>query len=273
MQNQLKSGSATGSRYVDSEHDSMSQRYRNDELPETWYNQVFEKYKANNKPYRLISWDRDSQTRSAEEMASYRLHANRHKKMRVAFKEDQRMGFVNSNMELASNMQSNGGKSVVDDPIFLPETMFALNCVPESALPSITRVENNQIGKLRSVLDDLPPIPTRSPVMIERLGIRAEYLNMENGGSLSRGKIGPEGNRKLYGQEQASKMSEKVVARMLTGLGFEAAMEGPIEVFSQLMTCHISKLGKNLKVLADNYRKECSAIELLKMLLKTSGYR
>ncbi|KAI9111688.1 hypothetical protein K1719_017378 [Acacia pycnantha] len=199
---------------------------------------------------RLIFGDRESQKRSAEEMASYLSCANNHKKMRAAFKEDQHMGFVNSSMEHASNMQPNGGNSVVDNSPFLPEVMFAMNCVPDSALPSIIR----------------------SPVMIERLGIRPEYLNMEHGGSLSRGKIGPEGNRKLFGHEQASKMSQKVVARMLIGFGFEAAMEGPIEVFSQLMSCHISKLGKTLKVLTDNYRKQCSAIELLKMLLKTSGY-
>ncbi|XP_028770110.1 uncharacterized protein LOC114727581 [Neltuma alba] len=269
--NQSKSGSTIGSRYVDSELDSMSQRYRNDELPETWYNQFIENYKAN-KPHRLIFGDRESQKRSAEEMASYLLFANNHKKMRAAFKEDQNMGFVNSSMEHASNMQPNGGNSVVDDSSFFPEIMFALNCVPESALPSIIRVENNQKVKLISVLDTLPSITTRSPVMIERLGIRPEYLNMEHGGSLSRGKTGPEGNRKLFGHEQVSTMSQKVVARMLTGFGFEAAMEGPIEVFSQLMSCHISKLGKTLRVLTDNYRKQCSAIELLKMLLKTSGY-
>ncbi|KAK4261402.1 hypothetical protein QN277_004404 [Acacia crassicarpa] len=269
--NQLKSGSATGSRYVDSELDSVSQRYRNDELPETWYNQFIDKYKAN-KPYRLIFGDRESQKRSAEEMASYLSCANNHKTMRAAFREDQHMGFVNSSMEHASNMQPNGGNSVVDDSSFFPEVMFAMNCVPDSALPSIIRLENNQKVKLYSALDTLPPITTRSPVMIERLGIRPEYLNMEHGGSLSRGKIGLEGNRKLFGHELASKMSQKVVARMLIGFGFEAAMEGPIEVFSQLMSCHISKLGKTLKVLTDNYRKQCSAIELLKMLLKTSGY-
>lgn len=269
--NQSKSGSATGSRYVDSELDSMSQRYRNEELPETWYNQFIEKYKAN-KPYRLILGDRESQRRSAEEMASYLVCANNHKKMRAAFKEDQHMGFVNSSMEHASNMLPNGGNSVADDSSFFPEITFALNCVPDNALPSIIRMENNQKVRVISVLDTLPPITTRSPVMIERLGIRPEYLNMEHGGSLYRGKIGPEGNRKLFGHEQASKMSQKVVARMLTGLGFEAAMEGPIEVFSQLMSGRISKLGKTLKVLTDNYRKQCTAVELIKMLLKTAGY-
>lgn len=272
MQNQSKTASATGSRYVDSDLDSMSQRYRNEELPETWYNQFIEKYKAN-KPYRLVLGDRESQKRSPEEMASYLSCISNHKKMRVAFKEDQHMGFANSVTEHASNMQPIGSNSVADDPSIFPEIMFTLNCVPDSALPSINRVENNQKVKLIGVLDTLPPVTTRSPVMIERLGIRPEYLNMEHGGSLYRGKIGPEGNRKLFGSEQASKISQKVVARMLTVVGFEAAMEGPIEVFSQLMTCHISKLGRNLKVLTDNYRKQCSAMELLKMLLKTAGYR
>ncbi|XP_022775028.1 uncharacterized protein LOC111317008 isoform X3 [Durio zibethinus] len=111
-------------------------------------------------------------------------------------------------------------------------------------------------------------VSSRSPVMIERLGIRPEYLNMEQGGNVHRGK----NNRKLLGQEQASQMSRKVIARLLTGVGFEGATEAPVEVFSQFLSCHISKLGRNLKVLTDNYRKQCSAIELIRMFLQTSGY-
>lgn len=272
MQNQSKAASATGSRFFDSELDGMSQRYRNEELPETWYSQFIEKYKAN-KPYRLAFGDKESQKRSPEEMASYLSCINNHKKMRAAFKEDQHRGFANSVTEHASNMQPNGGNTIADDSSIFPEIMFTLNCVPDSALPSITREENRQKVKVIGILDTLPPVTTKSAVMIERLGIRPEYLNIEHGGSLYRGKLGPEGNRKLFGNEQASKLSQKVVACMLTGSGFESAMEGPIEVFAQLMSCHISKLGRTLKVLTDNYRKQCSAIELLRMLLKTIGYR
>ena len=65
----------------------------------------------------------------------------------------------------------------------------------------------------------------------------------------------------------------KVIAQLLTGVGFEGATEAPVEVFSQFLSCHISKLGRNLKVLTDNYRKQCSAIELIRMFLQTSGYR
>jgi hypothetical protein len=63
------------------------------------------------------------------------------------------------------------------------------------------------------------------------------------------------------------------VARILLGAGFEAAMEGPIEYLSDVMSKRIVKIGTNLKVLTDSYKKECSAIELLKMLLKTVGFR
>ncbi|KAI4328123.1 hypothetical protein L6164_020505 [Bauhinia variegata] len=269
--NQSKSVSGMGSRYVDAERDGMSQRYRNEELPETWYNQFIEKYRSN-KQYRVTFGDRESQKRSPEEMASYLMHISNHKKRRLAYKEDQHLGFGNSLPEHASNMQLNGGNSVDDDSSIFPEIMFTLNCVPDSALPPTNKVDINRKVKLYGVLDTLPPVTTRSAVMIERLGIRPEYLNMEPGGSLYRGNTGSEGNRKLLSQEQASKMSQQVVARMLTVSGFEAAMEVPIEVFSQLLSCHICKLGKTLKVLADNYRKQCSAIELLKMLLKTMGY-
>lgn len=52
-----------------------------------------------------------------------------------------------------------------------------------------------------------------------------------------------------------------------------ASSEVPMEVLSQLLSCHMSKLGHILKVLADSYRKQCSAVELLKMFLQTAGYR
>ncbi|XP_061356686.1 uncharacterized protein LOC133301093 isoform X2 [Gastrolobium bilobum] len=241
--NQSKSGSGSGSRYADSD------------LPETWYNQCIEKFKATKK---FLPGDRESQKRSPVEMASYLMHVNNHKKRRVAFKEDQ--------------LVDDGNLVDDDSSVIFPEMMFAFNCVPDSALPPINRVENNQKVKLFGVLDALPPLPTRSPVMIERLGVRPEYLNMEHGGSLNRGKFGPEGNNKLLGPEQASKLSEKVVARVLLGVGFDAAMETPVEYFSEVLSHRICKIGTNLKVLADSYRKQCSAIELLKMLLKTVGF-
>lgn len=270
MQNQSRTASGAGSRYVDSEPDSMSQRHRNEALPETWYNQFIDKYKANKK---FVLGDRDSQKRSPLEMASYLTHIGNHKRRRVAFKEDQHVGFGNSVTEHASAMQPNGGNLVDDDSSIFPEIMYTFNCVPESALTPMNRVEINQKVKLFGVLDTLPPITTRSPVMLERLGIRPESLNMEHGGSLYCGKFGPEGNGELLGPEQASKASQKVVARVLTGVGFEAAMEAPTELFSNVLGDHIYDLGKKLKLLADSYRKQCSAIDLLKMFLKTVGFR
>jgi hypothetical protein len=154
---------------------------------------------------------------------------------------------------------------VDDDFVFFPETMFMFNCVPDSAIPPIIRARDNQKIEFRGAFDSLPQ--TRNPVMIERLGI-----SVEQGGSLNRGKNGSEGHKKLS-EEQALQMSQKVVACLLTRVGFDGASEIPMEVFSQLLRCHISKLGRILRVLADSYRKQCSAVELLKMFLQTAGFR
>ncbi|CAL5326757.1 unnamed protein product [Camellia sinensis] len=168
-------------------------------------------------------------------------------------------GFGNPMSENGSNMLRNSvlndSDAIDDDTYFFPETMFPFNCVPDSALPHINRVEEDHKVDLNGVLDMLAQITTRSPIMIERLGIRPEYLSM-----------------KLLSQEQASEMSRKVIARVLTNVGFEASSEVPMEVLSQLLSCHIGKLGRILKVLSDSYRKQCSAIELLKMFLQTAGY-
>ncbi|KAK4585091.1 hypothetical protein RGQ29_022671 [Quercus rubra] len=239
---QSRAGFSVGSRYGESEIDNVSQRFRNEELSETWYNQFIEKYRVS-KSYRLSSGDHESDKRTPEDMSSYLRLLEKQKKRRVAFKEDRYMGYGNSMLENASIMHPNS----------------VLN-------------EENQKVEFYGVLDNLPQVMIRSPVMIERLGIRPEYLSMEHGGNLHRGKIGSEGKRKHLGPEQALQLSRKVIARMLTSSGFDGATEVPVEVFSQLLSCHVCKLGRILKVLADSYRKQCSATELLKMFLKTLGY-
>jgi len=233
----------------------VGSRYADSELPETWYNQVIENYKANKK---LVMWDRElSPKRSPVEMASYIMRSSNRKKRRVVFNEEQHQVMD----------QSNGGNLVDgdDDEFVFPEIMYAWNSVPESAIPVSERVENNNNQKERivSVLDTLPLVMTRS----------AEYVNGKHGGGLYRGKAEIEGNGIVLSHEQAAKLSQKVVARMLLGAGFEASMEGPIKYLSEVMSKRIVKIGTNLKVLADSYNQQCSAIELLKMLLKTVGFR
>ncbi|KAJ6915808.1 hypothetical protein NC652_018461 [Populus alba x Populus x berolinensis] len=241
---------------------ATTKRYKNEELPETWYTQFMEKRKLK-RPYRLSFGDRESDKRSPEQMSTYFRLVARHKR------RCQYLGSGNSNLESTSNMRSgsvlDGSHSVDDDFVFFPETMFMFNCVPDSAIPPIIRARDNQKIEFRGAFDSLPQ--TRNPVMIERLGI-----SVEQGGSLHRGKNGSEGHKKLS-EEQALQMSQKVVACLLTRVGFDGASEIPMEVFSQLLRCHISKLGRILRVLADSYRKQCSAVELLKMFLQTAGFR
>lgn len=233
----------------------MSQKF-----PESWYSQFFEKYRTS-KPYRLSFGDRDTDKRTPEQMSAYLNVAEKHKKRRVVFKDDHNTAFGNTVFEI-SNLRSN---SVIDDlgtaddeNLFFPETMFTVNCVPDSVLPPSTVVEDNKKVDLNGILDTLPQIKTKSPIMIERLGIRPEYLSMD---------------KKNLGKEQALEMSKKVIAHTLKNVGFEAASEASVEILSQLLSGHICKLGRILRVLSDNYRKQYSAMELIKMFLQTTGNR
>lgn len=263
-----KAGISAGSRYGEKDMDSMSQKFKHDELPETWYSHFFEKYRAT-KPYRLSIVDWETDRRTPEQMSTYLRILEKHKRRRVAFKEDEINGF-------GSRMPGNAmtDSDANDDETYLfPEMMFPLNCVPDSALPPVIRVQESHKVEFNGVLDSLPQpqVVARNPIMIERLGIRQELLGMEQGGNQRRGINGSAGNKKLLGQEQASEMTRKVIARMLSNVGFEASSEVPMEVLSQLLSCHMCKLGRILKVLADSYRKQCSAVELLKMFLQTAG--
>ncbi|KAI7983617.1 hypothetical protein LOK49_LG15G02125 [Camellia lanceoleosa] len=189
-----------GPRYGEKDMDNMAQRFRHAELPETWYTQFFERYKAT-KPYRLSFGDRETDKRTPELMSTYLKTLKKHKRRRVAFKEDETNGFGNPMLENGSNMLRNSvlndNDAIDDDTYFFPETIFPFNCVPDSALPHINRVEENHKVDFNGVLDMLPQIMTRSPIMIDRFGIRPEYLSMEQGGNQCCGKNGSHGNRKI----------------------------------------------------------------------------
>ncbi|CAN1216041.1 hypothetical protein LINPERPRIM_LOCUS479 [Linum perenne] len=253
-----KSAPSIGARYCsDLDMDNVSQKFRNDEFPETWYSQFIGKHK-NNRLFKMPHGDREADKRSPEDMSNYIKLRDRHKRSRVTFKQESTSG-------LHPDSVLEGRSSVDDDVSFFPEVMFTSNCVPDSALPPIVRAQDNNKIEFHGVLDSLPQ--TRNAVMIERLGI-----SVEQGESFHRRKNGSEGNIKTLSEEQALQMSKKVVSHMLSRVGFDGASEAPVEVFSQLFECHLSKLGHTLKVLADSYRKQCSAIELLKMFLQTMGH-
>ncbi|XP_042509039.1 uncharacterized protein LOC122084674 [Macadamia integrifolia] len=262
-----------GSRYVEPEVHNISEKPGRDDFPESWYNQFMEKYRDGRQKI-LPFGDQESHKRTPEGMSTYLRLLGKHKRQRQIFKEDHCVAFGNPIWENGSNMHSvsDGNNSMDDETPFFPETMFSLNCVPDSALPPISRAEDNKKVEFYGVLDCLPHVVTRSPAMMERFGIRPDYLGTGFERSKYRGKNGLELNKKPLGQEQALRMSQKVIARVLRTLGFEGATEASVEVLSQLLSCHICKLGRILKVLTDSYRKQWSAIEILKMFLQTAGY-
>lgn len=272
---QSKGNASVPSRYGDSGIDSVSQKLKHDDLPETWYSQFFERYGAV-RPFRLSLGERESEKRTAEEMYSYLCVSENNKRKRAALKEDLIGGYGNSTVEntphLISNSSIDANRMDDGDSLLIPEAMFAWNSVPDNALPPIIREDDGQKVDFHGIFDMLPHLSTRSPVMIERLGIRPECLSMDQGGSL-RGRNETHRNRKPLSKEQACQLSQKAVAKVLTNVGFEGATEVPVEVFSQLLGCHMRKLGRILKTLADSYRKQCSPIELLKMFLQAAGYR
>ncbi|VFQ99656.1 unnamed protein product [Cuscuta campestris] len=256
---QPRSTFGIGSKY-ESEMDSTSQWFKAEDLPVTWYDQFIDKYKAH-KPYKLSFGDREAEKRTPELMAAYLRAVENHKRRRIAFRGDQQ-----------SNLGLDGSTVLDHDGSFFPEIMFTLNCVPDNAVLQSSEVQETKKLEFKGILDTLPQIMTKSPIMIERLGIKPEYLSVGQGGNQSRGKNGFEGSKRVLGVEQALKVSQKVVARTLANIGFEASSQAPLEVMGQLLSCHISKLGRILKLLADSYRKQCPAIDLLKMFLQTAGH-
>ncbi|KAJ8451896.1 hypothetical protein Cgig2_007379 [Carnegiea gigantea] len=245
-------------------------RFRQEDFPENWYNKFIENYRAS-KPHVLSFSNREPDRRNPSEMSTYLRLLERHKRRRIEFKGGESGGFSNSNTEnkMQSSTVLDSDNLSDDDSCFFPETMFTLNCVPDSAIVPRIMVEEKQRVEVFGVLDTLPQMPTKNSIMLERLGIRPEYLGQ--GPGHSRTKVGSDGNRNQLSLELAMQMSKMVVARVLSTVGYEGGSEMSIDVLSKFLSCHVSKLGRILKVLADSYRKQCSAMELLKMFLQVAG--
>ncbi|CAN8264228.1 unnamed protein product [Cochlearia groenlandica] len=263
---QSKSSFSSGVRSSESDFSNLTQRSRYEELPETWYTQFISRYGFK---YGMSVGGQDTEKRTPEGMSTYLRVVDSHKRKRAPFLDDP-SPVSSAHMSRSNVHPSSGfdGTTSEDDIPFLPETMFRMNCVPETALSPITRSKDKLKTEFYGVLDTLPQVTTRSHVMIERLGMMPEYFRKEERGVLRRRKA----ERLGFSEEQAAQVSRKVVARMLVTMGFEGATEVPIDVFSQLFSQHICKLGRILKVLTDSYKRECSAMQLIKMFVKTTGY-
>ncbi|CAH8375001.1 unnamed protein product [Eruca vesicaria subsp. sativa] len=266
---QSKPSFNSGRRGSESDFSNLAQRSRFEELPDTWYTQ-FISSRCGFK-YGMSVGGQESDKRTPEGMSTYLRVVDTHKRKRAPFLEDRSTG-SSAHMSRSNIHPSSGldGSGLEDDILLLPETMFRMNCVPETALSPIARTQDDVKTEFYGVLDTLPQVTTttRSHVMLERLGMMPEYLKMEERGGLRRKKAEKMG----CSDEQAAQVSRKVVAGMLLTMGFEGATEVPVDVFSQLLSRHICKLGGILKVLTDSYKKECSAVQLIKMFLNTTGY-
>ncbi|OAY75118.1 uncharacterized protein LOC109713049 isoform X1 [Ananas comosus] len=239
----------------DDAHIQAQSRHRHEEWPETWYKQFADKHRIRH--HRLLLGDKEIPRRTPDGMSIYLKLCNTHKRKRQAFNESQFIGTTDSTLE------SNSA-----DEVFFPEIMFPSDCVPDTALPQVNRVDNQKV-EIYGVLENLPPLMTRSPAMIERFGIIPEYQKM---GRKYRGKYGSGEEGRSLSREQALQMTLKVVARFLATAGFEGGNEVSLEVLSEVFGRHISKLGRTLKLLSDGYKKQFTSIELLKMFLQAAGY-
>lgn len=113
--------------------------------------------------------------------------------------------------------------------------MFTLNCVHDGALPHIDRMEETHKLEFYGVLENLPQVMIWSSMMIvcNLLQNMVEKLNLKERGNIL---VESKRHKCLKGYQ-----------RMQTSLGFDGAIKVSVEVFSQLLSCHVCKLGYLLK--------------------------
>ncbi|CAL9757552.1 unnamed protein product [Musa acuminata subsp. burmannicoides] len=263
--------SNSGPKYHEGDNINSFPRHRLEDRLDTWYSQFLREYRMRHHTFPYC--DKEPQKRTSEGMSMFLKLCDTHKRKRQTFKGDQNVATGVPMAENGSSVHSKSASNLTnltdEDYTFFPEIMFPSNCVPDSAIPPSNGTEKNQNIEVREVLDNLPTIISRSPAMIERFGIMPEYHKV---GGKYRGKDGSGTEKKPLGPEEASKMTRKVVASTLAKVGFEGGSEFSVEIFSEILSSHICKLGRSLKLLSDSYRRQFSSIELLKMFLQTAGY-
>ncbi|KAG6517948.1 uncharacterized protein LOC122056261 [Zingiber officinale] len=251
-------------------HEPDNVRHRVEDLPETWYNQFLREYRLRHHTFPYC--DKEPQKRTPEGMSMFLKLSETQKRKRQACKVGPNVASRDSMVENGASVQSNVASDLSilteEEHTFFPEMMFPSNCVPGSAIPPNNSMGKKQKIEVFEVLDNLPTIISRNPAMIERFGLMSEYYKMGK----YRGKDSSGGSKKPLGVEEASKMTHKVVASALLRVGFEAGSESSMEVFSEVLSARICKLGRILRLLSDSYKKQFSSIELLKMFLQTAGY-
>ena len=246
----------------------LSQRHnRYEELPDTWYKPYADKFRIWHS--KLHSGDKEIPKRTPEGMSDYLKICSVHKRKRAVFMDDPSISapILENGPSLHSK---NAGEFSNSTDELIPEIRFPSDCVPESAIPKTSGISRANKIEVHGVLDNLPAPSSRNTAMLERFGMVPEYYKT---GNKYRGKDGSRVEGKSLSQEQALLMTKQLVARYLANSGFESGTVVSIDVLSEIIIKHICKLGRNLKLLTDSYRKQFSSIELLKMFLQTVGYR
>ncbi|CAN6286491.1 unnamed protein product [Urochloa humidicola] len=246
----------------------LSQRHnRYEELPDTWYKQYSNKFRAWQSTLR--SGDKEIPKRTPEGMLDYLKVCSLHKRKRAVFMDDPSISAPMVENGPSLHSKNAGEHSNSTDETFIPEIRFPSDCVPESAIPRTSGISMTNKIEVHGILDNLPAPVSRNTAMLERFGMVPEYYKT---GNKYRGKDGSRVEGKTLSQEQALLMTRKLVARYLANSGFASGTAVSIDVLSEIIIKHICKLGSNLKLLTDSYRKQFSSIELLKMFLQTAGY-
>lgn len=247
----------------------LSQRHnRYDDLPDTWYKQYVNKFRTWHNTLR--SGDKEIPKRTPEGMSDYLKACSIHKRKRAVFMDDPSVSAPMVENGPSLHSKNAGEHSNSSDETFIPEIRFSSDCVPESAIPRTSGISMTNKIEVHGILDNLPAPVSRNTAMLERFGMVPEYYKT---GNKYRGKDGSRVEGKSLSQEQAMLMIRKLVVRYLANLRFESGTAASIDVLSEIIIKHICKLGRNLKLLTDSYRKQFSSIELLKMFLQTVGYR
>ncbi|BFI30078.1 protein MpBromo8 [Marchantia polymorpha subsp. ruderalis] len=226
--------------------------------------------------------EREGFSRTPEGMVAYiEFNAKRQKTMCVLKPDaDSRGGLSHGQTERLSNE----AEKVRGNHMFVPDLKFLANCVPDNPVPAKRRRLEKWDDEPKGLLDRLDELQFRSPnaklgVVKEETPLTSESRSLQGRQNVTVKKdtgVSPGSSKSdrfsnKVREHEAEHMLRQTVSKLVADAGFEGLKQSSLDLFVDILDSRFKKLSTGLRALIDNYRRQCSQAEYMKMFLQISG--
>ncbi|KAL3692784.1 hypothetical protein R1sor_006435 [Riccia sorocarpa] len=226
--------------------------------------------------------EREGFSRTPEGMVAYMdFNAKRQKTMSVVERDSD--GLRGLSLRHSPKPCSSEIDRVKVDLTFTPDLKFLADSIPDNPVPAKRRkvdlCDHHPVG----LLDNLDELQLRSSEATEANGRQDSQMSSE--------RLLLTGSHNVVGKELnvvpdprqvdqavnkardhgADHLLRQSVAKLVADAGFEGLKQSSLDLFVDVLDSRFKKLSTGLRGLIDNYRRQCSQSDYLKMFIQISG--